>query len=419
MPFLFNNKSRTFPHSERALDKNLVLLAILLAVFVFGAILGFELGQNQLPPEPIKGVVNQELGQPENVDFSLFWDTWRTLQQKYPQSLNPQEMVYGAIQGMVKSLQDPYTIFFKPQDAQRFQEDIEGQFEGVGMEIGIRKNQLQVIAPLEGTPAKEAGLRPEDKITKIDGKDTFDMTLDEAVNLIKGPRGTQVVLTIMREDWAEPKDITITRAVIQIPMLNWEIKEGNIAYIKFYQFSRKAQNDFATAANEILNSPAEVIILDLRNNPGGFLDVAQKIAGWFLRRGDIVTIEEFSGGEQKLYKSEGPSRLIVYPVVVLINQGSASASEILAGALRDNRGIKIIGEKSFGKGSIQEVVNLKDSSVLKITVANWLTPKGQLIEGLGLEPDIRVEMTDEDYAEGRDPQLERAIEVAKQLTIDN
>lgn len=395
-------------------NKNFGLLVALLAVFVFGVSFGFWFSQTQLPSKPIEDVVNQELGQPEQVDFSLFWDAWRVLQEKYPKDLDAQEMVYGAISGMVKSLQDPYTVFMKPQDASRFEEDIDGEFEGVGMEIGIRKNQLQVISPLEGTPAKAAGLRAGDKILKIDEKDTFDMTIEEAVNLIRGPKGTQVVLTIMRDDWTEPKDIAITRDVIQIPSLDWELKEGNIAYIKLYQFSRKAQNDFTLAANQILNSSAEVIILDLRNNPGGFLDIAQKIAGWFLEPGQVVTIEEFAGGERKLYKSEGPSSLLSYPIVVLLNQGSASASEILAGALRDNRGVKIIGQTSFGKGSIQEVINLKDGSAIKVTIANWLTPNGNLITDVGLEPDVVVEMTDEDYEEGRDPQLEKAIEVIKQ-----
>lgn len=396
-------------------NKNFGLLVVFLAVFVFGASFGFWFSQTQLTPKPIKNVVNQELGQPEQVDFSLFWDAWRVLQEKYPKNLDAQEMVYGAISGMVKSLQDPYTVFMKPQEASRFEEDIDGEFEGVGMEIGIRKNQLQVISPLEGTPAKAAGLRAGDKILKIDGKDTIDMTIDEAVNLIRGPKGTQVVLTIMRDDWTEPKDIAITRDVIQIPSLDWEIKEGNIAYIKLYQFSIKAQNDFTVAANQILNSSAKVIILDLRNNPGGFLDIAQKIAGWFLEPGQVVTIEEFAGGERKLYKSEGPSSLLSYPIVVLLNQGSASASEILAGALRDNRGVKIIGQSSFGKGSVQEVINLKDSSAIKVTVANWLTPNGSLITDVGLKPDIIVEMTDKDYEEGRDPQLDKAIEVANEL----
>jgi carboxyl-terminal processing protease len=284
------------------------------------------------------------------------------------------------------------------------------------MEIGMRKGQLQVIAPLEGTPAQKAGLRAGDKIVKIDDTLTADLTIDEAVDLIRGPEGSKVTLTIYREDWEATKEIEIERAVIEIPSLKWEIIEDNIAYIGLYHFTAKASLDFDMAAIEILASPAQKIILDLRNNPGGYLEVAQDIAGWFLERGDIITIEDFGGKEEaKIYRSEGPARLAEYPLVVLINQGSASGSEILAGALRDDRGIKLIGETSFGKGSVQELERLREGSSLKITVAKWLTPNGDLITDVGLEPDIKVELTDEDYEEDKDPQLDKAVEIIKNL----
>jgi len=284
------------------------------------------------------------------------------------------------------------------------------------MEIGIKKCQLQVIAPLEGTPAQKAGLRAGDKIIKVDDTLTADITVDEAVNLIRGPKGTEVTLTIYREEWETTKEIKIVRGVIEVPSLKWEIIDENIAYLKLYQFSEKASFDFSKAAIEILESPCQKIILDLRNNPGGYLEIAQEISGWFLERGQIVVIEDFGAGEeQKVYKAQGNTSLAEYPTVILINQGSASGSEILAGALRDNRGIKLIGEQSFGKGSVQELERLKGGSSLKITVANWLTPKGELITDVGLEPDIKVEITEEDYEEGRDPQLDKAIEVIQKL----
>ncbi len=396
--------------------RSLILPLLLVAVFVLGAIAGVWF-RDQQHPAPIAGVINQDLNQPEGVDFSLFWDAWRVLQEKYPKELKTQEMVYGAISGMVNSLGDPYTVFMAPQETQRFEEDyIDGRFEGVGMEVGIRKNQLQVIAPLENTPAKKAGLMAGDKIVKINDKDSFGLTLDEAVNLIRGPKGTEVTLSILREDWAEPKNFSIIRDVIQIPTIKWELREGDIAYIQLYQFSQKALSDFALIAEEISNSPAESIILDLRNNPGGFLEVAQKIAGWFLEKDEVVTIEEFAKGNKQIYKSTGSGALLRYPIVILINQGSASASEILAGALRDNRGIKLIGEKSFGKGSVQELENLRQGASLKITVANWLTPKGELITDRGLEPDIKIEMIEENIAAKEDPQLDAAIEA---LTAQN
>lgn len=355
---------------------------------------------------------------PEEVDFSLFWEAWHKLQEKFAdkEKFDTQKMIYGAISGMVKSLEDPYTIFLNPEDSKRFIEDVQGTFEGVGMEIDIRKGQLQVISPLEGTPAQKAGLRAGDKITKVNDTLTADLTLDEAIDLIRGPKGTEVTLTIYREEWATAKEIKLVREVIEIPSLKWEIKDENIAYLKLYQFSEKASFDFQEAAIEILNSSAQKIILDLRNNPGGYLEVSQDIAGWFLPRGEVVVIEDFGEGKtENTYRAQGNAVFTDYPIVILINKGSASASEILAGALRDDRGIKIIGEKSFGKGSVQELEKLEGGSSLKITVAKWLTPKGELIADKGLEPDIKVEMTEEDYEEGRDPQLDKAIEIIKNL----
>jgi carboxyl-terminal processing protease len=392
------------PFFKRGLSSFIFIIIICL---VFG--LGFWIGE--------KSVVCK-FCPPEDLDFSLFWEAWHKLQEKYvsPESIDEQELIYGAISGMVKSLQDPYTVFFDPEDTKVFLGDVSGRFEGVGMEIGIRKGQLQVISPIEGTPAQKAGLRAGDKIIMIDDTLTVDLTIEEAVNLIRGPKGTEVKLTIYRDEWEIPKEVTITRAVIEVPSLSWELKEGDIAYLKIYHFSEKADSDFKETAVEILNSPAKKIILDLRNNPGGYLEIAQDIASWFLERGQIVVIEDFGANlEEKVYKAKGNARLLSYPTVILINEGSASASEILASALRDNRGIKIIGQPSFGKGSVQELETLSDDSSLKITIANWLTPNRKLITDVGLEPDIKVEMTEEDYNEERDPQLDRAIEIVKEL----
>jgi len=355
---------------------------------------------------------------PEDIDFSLFWETYNELQKSFvnKDKIDTQEMIYGAIEGMVRSLGDPYTVFLPPQETKKFIEDAKGSFEGVGIEISVKEGQLQVITPLEGTPAQRAGLRAGDKITQIDGKSTIDITIDEAVSLIRGPKGTKVILTIFREGWEKTSEFEVTRAVIEIPSLKWEIKNGDIAYLKLYHFTEKAGSDFQAAAFEILNSPADRIILDLRNNPGGYLDVAQEISGWFLEKGQTVVIEDYGKDEElKIYKSKGPARLSGYPTVVLINRGSASASEILAGALRDNRDIILIGEKTFGKGSIQGLTRLREGSSLKVTIAKWLTPKGELISDIGLEPNIKVEMTEEDYEQERDPQLDKAIEIIKEI----
>ena len=355
---------------------------------------------------------------PENVDFSLFWEAWKTLQEKFyeSQKLNTQKMIEGAISGMVESLNDPYTIFFNPQETEEFFEEAKGTFEGIGIEIDKKADKLLVVSPLAGTPAEKAGLRAGDVILKVDGKDTIDMTLEEAVKLIRGPKGTEVTLTISREGWEAPKEFKIIRATIKIPSLKFELKEEDIAYLRIYQFFDRTAEDFRKIAIEILGSPAKKIILDLRNNPGGYLEVSQEIAGWFLKRDSVVVIEDFGPGkEKKEYKTRGNEKFLDYPIVVLINEGSASASEILAGALRDNRDILLIGEKSFGKGSIQELAELRGGSGLKITIANWLTPKGELIAEKGLTPDIKVEMTEEDYEKNRDPQLDKAIEIIKNL----
>jgi len=394
-----------------SIRKKIILVFLFFVIITSSGVFGFYFGKSQCKICP-----------PEEIDLSLFWETWKKLEEKFvsPEKFDIQKMIYGAISGMVKSLEDPYTTFLNPEDSKKFLEDVTGYFEGVGMEIGIRKGQLQVVAPLEGTPAQKAGLRPGDKIIKINDTLTGDLTIDEAVNLIRGPKGTEVILTIFREGWQTTKEIKIVRTVIEVPSLKWELKETSegekIAYLKLYQFSEKASFDFAKAAIEILNSPAEKIILDLRNNPGGYLEVARDISGWFLERGQTVAIEDFGQDkEQKIYKAKGNARFLQYPIVILINQGSASGSEILAAALRDNRGIKLIGEKSFGKGSVQELENLRGGSSLKITVARWLTPSGEFITDKGLEPDIKVEMTEEDYEQDRDPQLDKAIEIIKNL----
>ncbi|MCP6719310.1 MAG: S41 family peptidase [Patescibacteria group bacterium] len=384
---------------------NLILLVIIIFLS-FG--LGVFFGKSQ---------VVCEVCQPQALNFSLFWEAYSKLQEKYvnKDELDDQKIIYGAISGMVNSLGDPYTVFFPPEETKRFIEDVKGSFGGVGMEIGIRKDQLQVIAPLEGTPADRAGLRAGDKVVRVDDTSTADLTIEEAVDLIRGPKGTEVILTIYRQDWEETRDIKIVRDTIKVPSLKWELRDDDIAYLRLYQFSQKAGFDFSKAAFEILDSPAKKMILDLRNNPGGYLEIAQEIAGWFLEKEKIVVIEEFGQGDKKEYLAQGNGAFLDYKVVVLINEGSASGSEILAGALRDNRGILLIGQKSFGKGSVQELEKLREGSSLKITIAKWLTPKGQLITDIGLEPDTEVEMSSEDYEEDRDPQLEKAIEIIKGL----
>jgi len=384
--------------------KRLFILILLFVVFGSGYLIGTV--SMECPYCP-----------PEEVDFSILWEAWQKLEENYvnPEELNRQEMVWGATKGMLESVGDPYTVFFSPKETNNFLEDVSGEFEGVGMEIGIKNGQLEVVAPLKETPAEKAGLRPGDKIVEIDGQASLDITVEEAVSLIRGPKGTEVTLTIMREGWDGTKSFTIERGVIKIPSVEWEIMEGNVAYIKINHFSENVDVDFQNAGLEILKSQADRIIVDLRSNPGGYLQRAQYIAGWFLTRGQIVVIEDFGEGEQKIYEAQGNLKFTEFPTVVLVNKGSASASEILAAALRENREIQLVGKTSYGKGSVQILERLADDSSLKITVADWLAPNGNHITGKGLVPDVEVELTDEDYEAGRDPQLEKALEIILEL----
>ena len=387
-------------------------LGVAFSAYKFGVFVGEENILKTPPPQ----IINQDLTKPEKVNFSIFWEAWRKLEREFLEKdkIDYQKMVYGAIKGMVESLGDPYTTFFTPQQTEEFTQELSGKYEGVGMEIGIKDGELQVITPFEGTPAAQAGLRPGDKILKIEETLTHELPIEEAARLLRGPKGTEVRILIQRESWPEPKEIKLKRDVIKIPTLKWEIKEDDIALIKIYQFNQIVDSEFEKASLKILKSNVKKIILDLRNNPGGYLDKAVEIAGWFLPKGKVVVWQDMGEGkERKAYKSEGPATFSDCPVVVLINQGTASGAEILAGALRDQRGIKLVGEASFGKGSVQEPVDLSDGSSLKITIAKWLTPKGESIDKKGLTPDIEVEMSDEDWEKGRDPQLEKAIEILK------
>jgi len=353
-----------------------------------------------------------EVCPPSDINFSLFWETYRQIKSKYvdPSEIDEDALLYGAISGMVKAVGDPYTVFMDPKNTGKFIEDISGEFEGVGMEIGIRDDVLQVIAPLEGTPAEKAGLRAGDKILTVNGEATSGLSIEELVMRIRGEKGTEITLGIEREGWDAPQEFKIIRDTIEVPALDWELIDKDIAHIEIYHFTQKSGIEFAKAAMQIKRSGAEKIILDLRNNPGGYLEIAREISGYFLNRGEVVVIEDTGKGQEE-FKAQGNPIFLNYPLVILINQGSASASEILAGALRSNKGTKLIGEKSFGKGSVQELINLRDGASLKVTIAKWLTPSGETIEETGLEPDIRVEMTEEDINNGKDPQLDKAIEV--------
>jgi carboxyl-terminal processing protease len=352
----------------------------------------------------------------EKVDFSLFWKVWDLVKEKHVEknTLDAQQMVYGAINGMLRSTEDPYSSFFDPQESKMFSEDIAGSFDGIGAELGMKDEILTIIAPLDGSPAQKAGLRSGDKILKIDDKSSMELTIDQAVDRIRGKKGTSVKLTILHDGDQETADIIVIRDTIKLDSAKVEFIDDQIAHLEIIKFSDDVDAQFNDAMNSIIATKSKGIILDLRDNPGGLLDKAVSIASRMIPKEKVVVLEEDSSGHKNSLSTSGGDKLSSFPIVVLINEGSASASEILAGALRDNSGVTLIGEKTFGKGSVQQLIDLPGGSSVKITVAKWLTPNGDYIMDTGISPDIEVEMTRDDYEKERDPQLEKAIEVLKE-----
>lgn len=395
-----------------------VLSLIVAVVLLFGGgfVWGLKFGEKLPRTVLVRGVSNIDSGDQTSVDFSIFWQAWQLIDDYYLKNkdIADQQKVYGAVSGLLGSLGDPYSTFFNPEDGEKFEQDIQGNFSGIGAEIGIKNNQLVIVAPLKDTPASRSGLLPSDQIIKIDSTPTQGLTVDKAVTLIRGPENTEVVLTILRKDWIKPKEFKITRARITAPTLDFGMKDNEIAYVQLYSFNANAGPLFFKAMLKALAGGARGMVLDLRNNPGGYLEVAADLAGWFLPRGTLVVSEENRSGIVQRFVASGNEALVGIPVVILMNEGSASASEILAGALRDNRGAKIVGEQSFGKGTVQELQNLKDGSSLKITVAHWVLPNGKVLEGDGLKPDVEVKIAEDDIQNNRDPQLEKALQIVRE-----
>lgn len=351
-----------------------------------------------------------------DVNLSTFWKVWHTLDEKYPDAKNvsTEDRVWGAISGLVDSVNDPYTMFFNPKEAEEFQTSIKGEFSGVGMEIGIRNKVLTVISPLKDSPAFKAGILAGDKILKIDDTSTEGMSTEKAIGLIRGEKGSTVHLTLLRGEELTMLEFDLVRDTIVVPPLETEIKDG-VFVINFYSFTENSEVEFAKAMKEFSRSSTRKMIIDLRGNPGGYLDSAIDVASWFVEQGEPVVIEEFGNNkEETIYRSKGytmtkkPSKIIV-----LVDGGSASASEILAGALSEYGIATLVGEKTYGKGSVQEVVPFGDDSALKVTVAKWLTPKRHSISEQGLEPDVKVESPkdEEESDKKNDPQYDKALEL--------
>jgi carboxyl-terminal processing protease len=382
------------------------------AFFIFGVFVG---SSNRPAIEKIIGVSGKETAVVTPADFSPFWKAWDTINEKSPSAdkITDQDRVYGAISGLVGSLNDPYSVFFKPDEAKSFEDAIAGNFEGIGMEVGIKDKILTVIAPLKDTPAYNANIKSGDRILKINDTAAADLSIDEAIKLIRGPKGTTVTLTIFREGEKQPREIKIVRDIVNIPTLDTELRSDGIFVVKLYSFDASSASLFRNAMKKFVDSKTDKLLLDLRGNPGGYLDAAVDMASWFLPNGKTVVTEDY--GDKKtadVYRSKG------YDIfndklkfVILIDSGSASASEILAGAMQDNGKAKLVGEQSFGKGSVQEVIKLTPNTLLKLTVAKWLTPKGTSISEKGLTPDYKVEVTQKDLDAKVDAQMNKAVEL--------
>ena len=350
--------------------------------------------------------------------LKVFTEVLSVVRRNYVEPVETKTLVYSAIRGMLSTL-DPHSGFLTVEDYKEMQVDTKGEFGGLGIQVGMKDGALTVISPIEDTPAWQAGIQAGDKIMKIDGASTKDITLQDAVNKMRGPKGTQVTISIFREGWKELKDFTITRDIIKVKSVRSRVLEGNIGYVKIAQFQEGSADDLAAALKKLTEeSKVTALVLDLRNNPGGLLQSAVDVSGQFLPEGKLVVYLKGRAGDRVDYKTGGGSAVYSQPMVVLVNQGSASASEIVAGALKDwNRAI-VLGVQTFGKGSVQSVIPLSDGSGLRLTTARYYTPKGTSIQASGIAPDITVKLEakngEKEHPVLREKDLERHLRNEKE-----
>ncbi len=413
------------PHYKRNLR---FLLFLVFPVLAF--LLGWSLNQQQnqrsilLPTTPTEFSATEEVknllspitlrrrSDPRDIDLSGFWEVWNTLDSNflYQDRFITKEQLYGAAKGLVASLEDPYTVYMTPEETLEFEESMSGEFEGIGAEIAIKKNRLTIVTPLRGSPAELAGLRSGDRILKIDEESTFEMSIHEAIINIRGPRGEKVVLTVERNGDTQPHEITIVRDTITVNDFSWKMQDG-VAVLEISQFGTELVSQFSAALPSMLLEKPTGIIIDLRNNGGGLLDASVKVMDQFFDEQTLVTTNGRQIGQAEDLRSRRGGAFLETPLIVLVNKGSASASEIFAGAVQDaGRGL-IVGEKTFGKGSVQNIIPMSGGASLKVTIAEWLTPSGRSIHDEGITPDIESTRTREQYEKNEDPVMERAFEL--------
>lgn len=405
---------------ERKKSFTIIAISILIIISFFTGLFVGVTNADKLPKDNTIGQITNRDASPDSiskdVDFDLFWNVWQTIKDRYvgAEDLKDIDMFYGAQMGLVASLGDPYTIFLKPEVAKEFQNELEGKFQGIGAEIGIKNDKLTVISPLPNSPAEKSGIKPGDHIIAVDGLDTSSMSLNMAVSKIRGDKGTKVKLRIIHKGETTDQEIEIIRDDIIYESVVWSVKNNHIGYIKISHFNTDTDALFDKAVNDLIAKKVDSIILDLRNDPGGYLTTAIKVASDWVEN-NIIVKEEFRDKTKTQNYSSGTAtpRLKGKKTVILVNGGSASASEIVSGALQDYKLATIVGEKTFGKGSVQDLIKLEDGSSLKLTIAKWLTPLGRSINGEGITPDVEVGLTTEDYNKDLDPQLDKALELLK------
>lgn len=397
--------------TRRQKNSKILIGAVIFLSFTFGWAFGHLDYQSQRTGFS-PSITNKETN--TNVDFGIFWQTWDKIVNKYDGKIDYQAMINGAVSGMVNSLGDPYTVFMNADESESFDQELEGSITGIGAEVGVKDNRIIIVAPLTGSPAEKAGIKPQDIILSINGEDTWGMDLNNAVSKIRGDAGTNVKLQIQRGD--QKLDFEITREKVDTKSVKWEIKNDTVGYIEITRFDSNTTELTKTATAELANKNVEAIVLDLRNNPGGFLDSAVNVTSEFLKSGTIVTEKPTSiSGTEERYTASGKGKLTSSNItmIVLVNGGSASASEIVAGALQDNGRAILIGENTFGKGSVQAIESLSGGASLRVTIAHWFTPNGKNISKEGISPNIEVKLTEEDFKSDKDPQLDKALEYLK------
>lgn len=400
----------------RPVSKHLVVIVGLLLTassFSTGFLFGRQQGIRSLVPPgegQVVGVGEVPPRLAEDVRFDLFWDVWNLIKDEYvDQPVSEKELFYGAMKGMVWALGDQHSTFFDPETAQEFAEELSGMFDGIGAEIESKDGGIVVVAPLPDSPAEKAGIRNGDKILAIDGLDTTGMATDEAVKHIRGEKGTIVTLTVTRDGLGEATDIAITRDTIVVESVKYTLRDDGLAVVTISFFNGDTSSLFAESAQKALSQGAKGIILDLRNDPGGYLTAAIDVASAWVGKQTVVSEKALEQSIASL--GTRSATLDDIPTVVLVNGGSASASEIVAGALQDYGLATIVGEQTFGKGSVQDYRDLPDGSAVKLTIARWYTPNDRSIDKQGITPDVVVERTEEDYNADRDPQMDKAVEL--------